>query len=732
MPNLDASDARVDALLQEGLALHGQMQLDAARSRYQQALQLQPENSRARYLLGVIALQSRQPQLALELIGTALKLDPRNAAAHNDQGQALYELKRYESAIASFDLAIALDPDFAGFYYNRGMALYDLGRYEAAIASFDKAIALNPGHARAFNYRGNALFELRQIAAALASFAAAISLNADYAEAYNNQGGAQFELEQFAAALMSFDRAIALQPKYADAHNNRGNALFELGNIEAALASYDAALALQPNYPGVHFNRGQMLDELQQYALAAQSYARALAIKPDFGFASGHRLLARMQICDWHDIDAEIAELALGIERGEAAANPFCALALLHSAALQAKAAKLWVRDKAPPKDGLPPIAKRSVGGKIRLGYFSADFCDHPVSHLSAELYETHDRSRFEVYGFSLGRDTQDQMRKRLQQAFDRFIDVRGAGAADIAAQSRQLQIDIAVDLTGFTKGSRPKIFALRAAPIQVSYLGYLGTMAAPYIDYLVADRVIVPPALRVHYAEKLAYLPSYQANDSKRAIAHRRFARDELGLPPAGFVYCCFNGNYKIAPTTFDSWMRILRRTPGAVLFLYAGSGTAAANLQREAQHRGVDAGRLVFAVRMATADYRARYLAADLFLDTLPYNAGTTASDALWSGLPVLTCAGETFAGRMASSLLQAVGLPELITSTREQYEDLAVALGSDPSRMADIRQRLDGNRLTTALFDTPLHTRNLEAAYAQMQARYESDLPPEDIFI
>jgi predicted O-linked N-acetylglucosamine transferase (SPINDLY family) len=732
MPSIDAADARVEALLEEGLALHGQMQLAAARAVYEQVLQLQPQNSRARYLLGSIALQSRQPQLALELIGAALELDHRNAAAHNDYGHALYELKRYEPAIASFDRAIALDPDFAGFYYNRAMALYDLARYEAAIASFDQAIARNPSHARAFNHRGNALFELRQISAALASYTSAISLNAEYAEAYNNQGSALIELEQYAAALISFDRAITLQPGYADAHNNRGNVLYELGNIEAALSSYDAALALQPDYAGVHFNRGQILDELRQHAMAVSSYAKALAIKPDFKFAFGQRLLARMQNCDWHDIGAALAELAARIERGEPATNPFCALALLDSAPLQEKAAQIWVRDKAPPIDGVSPIAKRAPHDKIRLGYFSADFCDHPVSYLSAELFETHDRSHFEVYAFSLGRDTQDEMRRRLQRAFDRFIDVHGAAAVDIAVLAQNLEIDIAIDLTGFTRGSRPRIFALRAAPIQVSYLGYLGTMAAPYIDYLIADRVIVPPSLRAHYTEKLAYLPSYQANDSQRRIAERRFARHELGLPPAGFVFCCFNSNYKITPATFGSWMRILKRTPGAVMFLYVASETVAENLRHEARARGVEAGRLVFGARIATADYLARYRAADLFLDTLPYNAGATASDALWAGLPVLTCTGGTFAGRMASSLLQAIGMPELITSAPAQYEDLAVALSLDTHRMAEIKQKLEANRLTTALFDTRLHTRNLEAAYIQMQARYAANLPPEDIFI
>jgi predicted O-linked N-acetylglucosamine transferase (SPINDLY family) len=732
MPDLDASDARVEALLHEGLALQSQMQLPAARSVYEQVLQLQPQNSRARHLLGSIALQSGQPQLAVELIGAALELDSRNAAAHNDYGHALYELKRYEAAVASFDQAIALDSGFAGFYYNRAMALHDSGRYESAIASFDQAIGRNPKHARAFNHRGNSLFELRRISAALASYTSAISLNAEYAEAYNNHGSALFELEQYASALISFDKAIALQPGYADAHNNRGNALYELGKVEAALSSYEAALALQPNYAGVHFNRGQILDEFRQHAMAVSSYAKTLAIKPDFKFAFGHRLLARMQSCDWHGIDSELAELAIRVERGEPAANPFCALALLDSPALQKKAAQIWVREKAPPHDEVPPIAKRAMRDKIRLGYFSADFCDHPVSSLSAELYETHDRSRFEVYAFSLGRDTQDEMRMRLQHAFDRFIDVHGVAAADIAALARSLEIDIAIDLTGFTKGSRPRIFAQRAAAIQVSYLGYLGTMAAPYIDYLIADHAIVPPSLRAHYTEKLAYLPSYQANDSKRRSAERRFARSELGLPADGFVFCCFNNNYKITPAAFGSWMRILKRTPGAVMFLYAASETVADNLRQEALARGVDAGRLVFGARMATADYLARYLAADLFLDTSPYNAGATASDALWAGLPVLTRAGETFAGRMASSLLRAIGLPELITSTPAQYEDLAVTLSLDAHRMAEVKQKLENNRLTTALFDTRLHTKNLEAAYTEMQARYAANLPPADIFI
>jgi predicted O-linked N-acetylglucosamine transferase (SPINDLY family) len=725
-------DARVETLLQEGIAHHSHSRLEAARAAYQKVLQAQPQNSRAWHLLGVVASQTGQPTLAIEFIGKALALDPDNAEFHTNLGNTLYELKRYEAAIASYDAALALNPNFAGGFYNRAMALYDLSRFEAAVASFDQAIALNPDHARAHNQRGNALHDLRRFEAALASYAKAISLQPNYADAHNGQGNALLELEQYEAALAGFERAIALQPGYADAHNNRGNALFELGQVEAALASYQTAVALQPEYAGVQFNCAQMFDELDRHAAAVASYDRTIALKPDFRYAFGLRLLARMQICDWRGIDVELAELAARLERGEPAANPFAALALSGSASLQKALAQAWIRANAPPNDSLGAIPERTGGSKIRIGYFSADFRDHPVAWLTAELYETHDRTRFEVIGFSLGPDTADATRQRLRKAFDQFIDVRNLSAVDVARLARQMQIDIAVDLTGLTKRCRPKIFALRAAPIQVGYIGYLGTMGAAYIDYLIADTVLVPPALRPNYTEKLAYLPSYQANDSQRRIADKDFTRQELGLPPAGFVFCCFNANYKISPSTFDGWMRILVRAPGSVLFLYADSALAAANLRVEALKRGVDSLRLIFGARIPVCEYLARYRAADLFLDTLPYNAGTTASDALWAGLPVLTCMGETFAGRMAASLLRAINLPELITSSAAEYEDLAVALATDPQRMAQLKDKLARHRLTTPLFDAQLHTRSLEAAYAQMHSRYLAGLPPEDLVI
>jgi predicted O-linked N-acetylglucosamine transferase (SPINDLY family) len=550
------------------------------------------------------------------------------------------------------------------------------------------------------------------------------------ARAYCSQGTALIETREFDAALASLDEAIALEPGLADAHCNRGVVLAEMKRFDAALKSLDQAIALDPDFAEAHANRGAVLQELGRWAEAAAGYERAIALAPERGFLLGHIAHARMQLCDWNGLEACAARLTQRLQRGEPACAPFPALALTGSPSLQRRAAELWVRMKFPPDASLGAIGGRARGQKIRIGYFSADFRNHAVSFLTADLFETHDRSSFEVWGFSFGLNTQDAMRRRLELSFDRFIDVRQQSDRSIALLARSMQLDIAVDLGGFTKDSRPGIFALRAAPLQVSYLGFLGTMGAPYMDYLIADAAIVPPGDRVNYAEQILYVPTYQVNDAKRRIADRSFTREELGLPASGFVFCCFNASYKIIRATFAGWMRILLRAPGSVLLLLAANDTVKSNLRREAVLSRVDPDRLVFGDRLPMPEYLARYRAADLFLDTLPYNAGTTASDALWAGLPVLTCAGEAFAGRVAASLLTGIGMPELIASTQEQYENLAVALAAQPERLARIKQRLGDARHTAPLFNTPLFTRTLEAAYVAIYDRYQAGLPPQHV--
>jgi predicted O-linked N-acetylglucosamine transferase (SPINDLY family) len=766
--------AHVEAVFQRALALHQQSRLDEARALYEQTLRFEPRHFRALHLLGIIALQNNQAELAIELIGKAIVVEPLSVAAHvnygnaqaerqrfddavasydkaialqpdcaeafHNRGNALRELKQHAAAVASYDRAVALKPDYAEAYLNRGLALSDLNQREAAIASYDKAISIRPDSADPYYNRGNELRSLVRYEEALSSYDKAVSLQPGFADAHLNRGGVLVELHRYTAALTSYDKAIAVRPDYAEAHFNRAGALQHLGQYAAAVASYDTAISIRPNHAPTHANRGRALRELKRYEAAIASYDTAISLDADSTALHAVRRHIKLQVCDWADWEADVSKITAGIRSGTAAPNPFYVLTLSDSAALQRRAAENWVLEESPPNVPLGEIPKPLVNipnpsrsDRIHVGYFSADFHDHATSYLIAQLFELHDRSRFRVTAISFGPDSHGPMRKRLRAACDEFIDVRGRSDAEVALRARNMGIDIAVDLKGFTQDHRAGIFARRTAPVQVNYLGYPGTMGAPYMDYLIADRVLVPAASQSHYTEKIIHLPhSYQVNDARRRIAEKVFTRAELGLPPTGFVFCCFNNSYKILPPTFDRWMRLLVRVPDSVLWLLADNPTAVGNLWREASARGVDPRRLVFADRLDLPHHLARHRAADLFIDTLPCNAHTTASDALWAGLPVLTCVGEALAARVAASLLTAIGLPELIASTLGQYEELAVHLATHPEQMAEIRRRLSENRLVAPLFDTPLYTRHIEAAFTLIYERYQADLPPDYLFI
>ncbi len=621
-------------------------------------------------------------------------------------------------------------PDYFDALHLRGLIAAATGRGPEAAEFLARALAVEPGNAVAHYNLGIVLAGSGRDAAALESYDRAVELNPEFADAHYNRANLLLVLRRPGDALAGYDRVLALKPAHAVAWSNRGAALSLLGRNDDALESYERALALAPDSVDAYCNRGSTLTALKRHAEARASFERALEIQPGYDFLEGDCLHARMRVCDWRDFSERAGRLLARVERGERAATPFVVLSLSDSPSLQRRAAETWVRARCPPNPALPQPARYARHDRIRIGYFSADFCAHPVSTLTARLYEIHDRSRFEIIAFSSGGDTGDAMRRRLASAFDRFLDVGGESDLAIAKLARDMEVDIAIDLGGFTQGSRTGILALRAAPVQVSYLGYLGTMGAEYLDYLIADRTLIPEASRSHYSERIACLPSYQANDDTRPIADRRFTRDELGLPPSGFVFCCFNNSYKITPGAFDSWMRILRGVEGSVLLLYASDPDVESNLRAEAVARGVDAGRLVFGRRLPAEEYLARYRAADLALDTFPYNAGTTASDALWAGVPLVTLAGESVAGRVAASVLNAVGLPELVTTDREDYEALAVRLGTNPAQLAAIRHKLDRNRLTTPLFDSARFARSLETAFARMYERHHAGQRPEHI--
>lgn len=634
---------------------------------------------------------------------------------------------------ATLDRAPAVSLGLASGHYQRGNALQALGQVDAAIAAYDAALRLDSGYAEAHCNRGGALQALYRMDEALACYDRAIAIKPEFAQAHSNRGIVLESFRRFDAALASYERAIAIKPDFAEAHFNCGQLLQTLGRLEQAVASYDRCLAYSPQNAAAHFSRAEVLRMLRRFDAALAGYDDAMAVQPEIDYLYGMRLHTKMLQCDWRDVPREILELRRRVESGRKATLPFPLLALIDSPSIQLRAARSHAGDKYPTDHSLGPIAAHPNGPRMRIGYFSADFHNHVMAYLLAEMFELHDRNGFEWIAFSFGPQEPSEVRSRLIRSFDRFIEVGSLSDQDAARLAREAQIDIAVDLSGYTGSARPAIFAHRAAPIQAGYLGYPGTMGAGFMDYLIADRIVVPEQTRDQYAEKIVRLPgSYQVNDRKRPISERRFTRAELGLPESGFVFCCFNNNYKILPATFDGWMRILRSVPGSVLWLFEDNARAAAGLRSEAQARSVDASRLVFAQRMPGPDHLARHRQADLFVDTLPYNAHTTASDALWAGLPILTQTGESFASRVAASVLHAVGLPELVTHSQEEYEALAIALAQDPPRLTNIREKLDRQRKKAALFDTPAFTRHLETAYRQMVARNRAGLPPEHIDI
>jgi protein O-GlcNAc transferase len=678
------SHNELERLLAQALAFHQSAQLKDAERLYKQILRAQPAQFDAQHFLGILRHQQGRGEEALALIGGALRARPDSAQALSNQGLVLYELRRYGDALASFDKALALRPELVEARNNRGNALQRLKRYDEALASFDEVLRARP----------------------------------DFVEAHNNRGNALQGLKRHAEALTSYDRALKLRPSYAEAHYNRGSALKELGRGADALASFERALVLMPKHVEALFARGDVLHELKRYVEAIASYEQAILLAPDHPYAFSGLAESALALCDWARTEKLAAELTQRVAEGKGIVNPFTLIRLSDDAALHRRCAEAFIADKT---GGVRPAlwdGRRWTHDKLRIAYLSADFHSHATAFLMAELLERHDRARFEVHGVSFGRDDGSDMRRRVVAAFDRFHEVRAQSDLAVARLLNDLEIDIAVDLKGYTQDSRPEILSYRPAPIQVSYLGYPGTMGADFIDYILADPIVLPFDRQPFYAEKIVQLPDcYQVNDRQRVIAATTPTRADAGLPDDGFVFCCYNNNYKITAPVFDIWMRLLQAVPGSALWLLSENSGAEVNLRREAQARGVDPGRLVFAGRLKVDQHLARHRLADLFLDTLPYNAHTTASDALWAGLPVLTCQGEAFAARVASSLLAAVGVPELVTRNHADYEALALSLAYDAPRLAALRERLARNRDMFPLFDTDRFRRHIEAAYLHM---------------
>lgn len=649
------------------------------------------------------------------------------------EGFTLHQQGDINAARVLYERALKWHPSHFDALHMLATIAYQAGQLDKAEALFLKALKIDPDAVYALNNFGNLLQDLKKYKTALAHYDRALSLDPNYVDAHNNRGDLLQQMGRWTEALESYERAIALSPNYAAAHYNRGNALGMMGRFEEAVASYDLALGFVPDYAQAHMNRGNALNELGRHADAVDSFDCAIEYAPDIPYLLGTRLHVNMQMCDWRHYRERLDAVLDAVKSNQPASLPFPLLALTSDPALQLRAAQTWITATYPAAKQAHRFSKRANKTRLRIGYFSADFRQHPVAQLIAGLFEAHDRSRFEIYAFSSGPDTRDEMRLRLESGFEHFIDVREESDAQLIARARELELDIAVDLSGLTTGCRPAVFAARVAPVQINYLGYPGTMGATYMDYILADETLIPPESERFYTEKVIYLPhSYQPNDRKRAVASHPLTRKELGLPQEAFVFCCFNNNYKITPETFDRWMAILRAVPDSVLWLLQASEHTANNLRREAHNRGVSPDRLFFAPKLPVDHHLARQKCADLFIDSLPYNAHTTTSDALWVGLPVLTCLGEGFASRVAASLLRAVHLPELVTENAEAFVARAIELARDRVQLEAIRQKLETNRLTAPLFDIERLARAIECAFIEVDERRQAGLPPVSIHI
>jgi protein O-GlcNAc transferase len=716
-----------EALLCRGNVLFLLKRYDKALAVCDQALALRPDFAEAHFGRGAIFLASKQYGDALSAYEAALNFRPDFAEAAIACGNVFIELKQYDKALAANERAASLRPDIAEAWAGCGNALIELRRYDEALVACDRAVTLKPALAEAWLGRANVFFNRKQYLDALAAFDSAISLQPDLAQGWAGRGNTLVELRRYDEALAACDKASALKPDLLDAWLGRANIFFNCQRYGDAAAACERILELKPDFARAWFSYGSALLELQHCDRAFVAYDKATALGPETDYAEGQRLLAKLHMCDWSALEADTRLLLSQIREQKAASVPFVLLPLPSTAAEQLQCAARFAQDL--PSSPTVWIRRVRAHDRIRIAYLSADFRDHAVAHLVAGLFEHHDRSRFEITGLSFGRSDSSAVRKRIVGSLDRFVDIQTRPDADAADLMRQLEIDIAVDLMGHTQSARLGILAQRPAPIQIFYLGYAGTLGTEFFDYIIGDSTVIPESHRAFFAEQVVWLPdSYFVSDDRRPISQKDLIRRECSLPENGFVYCSFNNAYKITPELFHIWMRLLRATPDSVLWLSELNPPAQLNLRREAERWGVSPQRLIFAPKISdNSEHLARQRHADLFLDTLPYNAHTTASDALWAGLPVLTCLGETFAGRVAASLLKAVGLPELITTSLDEYEALALKLAREPAVLQSIKSKLAHNRKTYPLFDTARFTRHLEAAYETMWEQHQKGEPP-----
>lgn len=684
-------------------------------------------------LTAIELLRSGRIDEADDSARSALRLKPRSVDALQLRGVIAGLKNRHADAESFLKKAAAIDEANHLVLFNLAKAISEQGKFLESLSWYKKAITSNPNNEKAWLNYGVALFKLGNIDVALEAFDRSISINPFYPEGYSNKGNCLREKKKLEDAIFCHEKAITIKPDYAEAWGNLGVVLNELKRHREALSCHEKAISLKSDYAEGWSNRGAVLNDFGRSEDSFVSYQIALGLKPDIDFLIGDLVHTQMRICNWEGLETRLSEIKKNILSGAKAITPFAALGLFDDPRLQLLSAEIYARTKIKEVEIYGPLVPDLEHRKIRIGYFSMDFREHPVSYLMSEVIECHDREKFEVYAFSFDVVDNSPMRQHLREIFDKFFDVSNFSEEEIVSLSRGVGLDIAIDLGGYTQDARPSIFGLRAAPVQINYLGYPGTMGSKSIDYFIGDGVSVTKSNRDSFVEKIIYMPnSFQANPRRRLPVFLESSRATYDLPDGRFIFCCLNNSWKITSSTFNIWGRILQRVEKSSLLLYVEGELARTNLRKSLLAMGLDESRLIFTSRRSRDDYLDQYRFVDLFLDTLPYNAGTTASDALGMGLPVLTLAGDSFASRMAASLLNSVGLPDLIAETAERYEEIAVELATHPTRLDGIKRRLLTSLHTAVLFDTRLFTRHLETAYALVAMRNNQGMTPDHISV
>ena len=697
--------------------------IDESIRSFKKVIELNPKYADGHNNLGVVLQEKGDLDESIKCFNKAMILKPNYSQAYNNAG-IVYQKKGKLSLAAKYTKkAIFFNPNYVEAYNNLATITQDQGKFNQAIEYFNKAISLNPSYSEAYYNLGLAFSKLNEFDSAIKSYNKALSLKPNYPEAYNGLATIISQKGKLDEAIKLFNRAILLRPNYSEAYFNIGIVFKKQNKLYEALDSYLKAINFKPNYFESFYNIASIFEEQGKLHKAIDHYDKALRIRPDFDKAQAQKLHQKAKMCDWKTIQQD-KELFSKLGTHTNHIPPFTMLSFEDEPRNHYLRSKLYAKKKYLQKQ-IPLKEKCKISNKerLRIGYFSSDLQNHATMYLAAKIFENYNKDKFEVYVYSFGKCLEhDEVREKLKNSVDVFKDVINFSDKDIAMLAREDQIDIAIDLKGYTKNSRTGIFAYRAAPIQINYLGYPGTMGAKFFDYIIADPVIIPETKKKFYSEEIIYMPyTYQPTSHSSIISNKKYTKSEMNLPNHSFVFCCLNNSYKISPNEFNIWMRILNKVENSVLWLFGSNKWAIKNLSKEAECCGIASKRLIFANQLPHPDHLARLKLADLFLDTFNLNAHTTASDALWAGTPIITKVGNSFGSRVAASLLKAVGLPDLVVQNEKEYENLILEIANSPKKLLKINEILSSNKLSKPLFNSEKYISHLEDAYNQVFENY-----------